>query len=60
MDFERWKHEASAILAQWHAIPPTQIAEAEWRRCYQAGDEPWRAADWLASQTLTGRLCEHN
>ena len=51
-------HEAGAILAQWHAVSPTQISEAEWWRRYETGEQPWEAADWLASAVLTGR-CGH-
>jgi hypothetical protein len=52
------RHEAGAILAQWHAVSPTQISEAEWWRRYETGEQPWEAADWLASAVLTGR-CGH-
>jgi hypothetical protein len=59
MTFEQWRAETAAVLSQWHAIPAAQISDVEWRRRYAAGEQPWQAADWLASAVLTGK-CEHD
>jgi hypothetical protein len=60
MNFESWKIQTLAILTEWHHLSTRKIPEAELMRRFSSGERPFESAGWLASQLLSGRLCEHD